>query len=32
MDATGTTSYRAINLAEKLRMVREQWSPRASPS
>ena len=28
MSATRTTSYQAINLAEKLRMVSEQWSPR----
>lgn len=28
MDATGTKSYQPINLAAKLRMVAEQWSPR----
>jgi mannose-6-phosphate isomerase-like protein (cupin superfamily) len=28
MDATKTKSYQAINLAEKLGMIREQWSPR----
>src|SRR5919112_4865712 len=28
MDATGTVSYQAINLRDKLRMVAEQWSPR----
>jgi mannose-6-phosphate isomerase-like protein (cupin superfamily) len=28
MDATTTKSYQAINLAQKVRMIEEQWSPR----
>jgi mannose-6-phosphate isomerase-like protein (cupin superfamily) len=28
MDTTTTKSYQAINLAQKVRMIEEQWSPR----